>query len=191
MFQQIGLDFCILRRCEIFPRGREPEVDGRRRWRLSSEITARKSTIVHLVCVIVMYTIYKVYKDVALSCSSYAIFLECRGSWWRKRSAGGVLKWVQCHPAYRGMTCSSPIIRFSHRHVYSDNCRCLIEWHSGTMAVIWLSCACKRTDSYYLGPVLAMQGLMKDSRWRKLVIPSLCKDSSLVLTRFRFLGLWS
>ena len=41
---------------------------------------ARKSPIVHLVCVIIMYTIYEMYKDVASSRSSYAIFLECRGS---------------------------------------------------------------------------------------------------------------
>ena len=48
------------------------------------------------------------------------------------------------------MTCSGSIIRFSHRHEYSDNCICLIEWHSRTMAVISLSCACKRTvcESY-------------------------------------------
>ena len=55
--------------------------DGWRRQRLCSEITAKKSAIVHLVCVIIMYTIYKMYKDVASSRSSYAIFLECRGSW--------------------------------------------------------------------------------------------------------------
>ena len=79
-FQQIGSDFCVLLRLEIFPRGHEPEVDGQWR-RLSSENPARKSTIVHLVCVIIMYTIYEVYKDVASSRSSYAIFLECRGSW--------------------------------------------------------------------------------------------------------------
>ena len=78
-----GIGFCVLRRREIFPRGHELEVDGQRQ-RLSSEITARKSAIVHLVCVIIMYTIYEMYKDIALSRSSYAIFLECRGSWWRK-----------------------------------------------------------------------------------------------------------
>ena len=55
-----------------------------RRRRLSSEITARKSIIVHLVCVIIMYTIYEVYKDVASSRSSYAILLKCWGSWWSK-----------------------------------------------------------------------------------------------------------
>ena len=76
-FQRIGSDFCILRRHKILPQGREPEVDGQRQQRLSSEITTRKSTIVHLVCVIIMYTIYNVYKDVASSRSSYAIFLEC------------------------------------------------------------------------------------------------------------------
>ena len=79
---QIGSDFCVMRRRKIFPQGHEPEVD--RRWRrrhLSSEITARKSAIVHLVCVIIMYAIYEMYKDEASSRSSYAIFLECRGSW--------------------------------------------------------------------------------------------------------------
>ena len=60
--------------------GREPEVEGRRRW-LSSEITTSKSAIVHLVCVIIMYTIYEMYKDVASPRSSYGIFLECRGRW--------------------------------------------------------------------------------------------------------------
>ena len=39
----------------------ELEVDGRRR-RLSSEITTSKSAIVHLGCVIIMYTIYKYTK---------------------------------------------------------------------------------------------------------------------------------
>ena len=48
--------------------GHEPEVEGRW-WRLSPEITTCKSTIVHLVCVIIMYTIYEMYKDVASSCS--------------------------------------------------------------------------------------------------------------------------
>ena len=62
-------------RHKIFLWGREPEVEGR--WRLSSEITTGKSTIVHLVCVIIMFTIYEVYKDAASSGSSYAIFLEC------------------------------------------------------------------------------------------------------------------
>ena len=53
---------------------REPEVEGQ--WRLSSEKTTSKIAIVHLVCVIIMYIIYKMYKDVALFCSSYATFLE-------------------------------------------------------------------------------------------------------------------
>ena len=69
---------------EIFPRGHEPEVDGQRRRQISSEITTRKSTIVHLVCVIIMNTIYEVYKDAASSHSLSAIFLEGRGSWWRR-----------------------------------------------------------------------------------------------------------
>ena len=80
MFYQIGSDFTFCAGTEFVSRGREPEVEGWQRRCLSSEITARKSTIVHLVCVIIMYTIYKMYKDVALSRSSYAIFLECRGS---------------------------------------------------------------------------------------------------------------
>ena len=37
------------------------------------------------------------------------------------------------------------INRFSHRHVYSNNCSCPIEEHSRTMAVISLSGACKHT----------------------------------------------
>ena len=49
-------------------------------------------------------------------------------------------------PSVSGYDKLRPIIRFSHRHVYSDNCSCLIEQHSRTMAVFWLSCACKRTD---------------------------------------------
>ena len=76
---QIRLYFCVLRRLEAFSRGCEPEVEGR--CCLSSEITASNSAIVHLVCVIIMFTIYKVYKNVASSRSLYAIFLECRGSW--------------------------------------------------------------------------------------------------------------
>ena len=61
----------------LLSRGREPEVEGRR---LSSQITANKSAIVYLVCVIIMYIIYEMYKDVALYRSSYAIFLECQCS---------------------------------------------------------------------------------------------------------------
>ena len=57
-FYQIGFGFCVLRRLKMFC--------------LSFEITASKSAIVHLVCVIIMHTIYEVYKDVASSCSSYA-----------------------------------------------------------------------------------------------------------------------
>ena len=72
-----------------------------------------------------MNTIYEVYKDVASSRSSYAIFLECRGSWWRKEVSRRCfcyheLKWVQRHLVYRGMTCSGPIIQYSHLHVYWD-----------------------------------------------------------------------
>ena len=51
-------------------------------------------------------------------------------------------------PIVPGYDMLQPVIRFSHQHVYSDNCSCLIEQHSGTMAVIWLSCACKRTDCH-------------------------------------------
>ena len=87
MLHQMGSDFC--------------EVEGRRwrrqwwrrqwwrrqwwrRRRLSSEITTSKSAIVHLVCVIIMYTIYEMYKDVASPRSSYTIFLKCWGSWWHE-----------------------------------------------------------------------------------------------------------
>ena len=71
-FQQIGSDFSFCADVRFFSWGHEPEVQG-----LSSEITARKSAIVHLVCVIIMYIIYDTHKDAALSRSSYAIFLEC------------------------------------------------------------------------------------------------------------------
>ena len=75
--------------------GREPEIKV---GRLSSEITTSKNTIVHLVCVIIMYTIYKMYKDVASPRSSYAIFLECRGRvcccWWRKEVSR---RWLYYH----------------------------------------------------------------------------------------------
>ena len=68
---QIGFGFYVLRRLLLPALGREPEVEGRRR--LSSEVTTSKSAIVHLVCVIIMYIIYQMYKDVASSRSSYAI----------------------------------------------------------------------------------------------------------------------
>ena len=61
--------FAFYAGASFFSQGREAEVEGRRRWHLSSEITASKSAIVHLVCEIIMYIIYKVYKDVASSCS--------------------------------------------------------------------------------------------------------------------------
>ena len=64
----------------IFSQDRELEVEGWRRRRLSSKIAASKSTTVHLVCVIIIYTTYEMYKDVASPRSSYSIFLECRGS---------------------------------------------------------------------------------------------------------------
>ena len=44
-----------------------------------------------------------------------------------------------------------PMNRFSHRHVYSDNCSCPIEEYSQTMALIWLSRACTRTDCGHFG----------------------------------------
>ena len=46
----------------------------------------------HLVCVIIMYTMYKMYEDVALSRSSYTISLKYRGAFVAgdvKTSAGG------------------------------------------------------------------------------------------------------
>ena len=49
-------------------------------------------------------------------------------------------------PSVPGNDMLWPVIRFSHQHVYLDNCSCRIEQHSWTIAVIWLSCACKHTD---------------------------------------------
>ena len=70
-------EFVFCSGSRFFSQGCEPEVEGQR-WHLSSEITASKNAILHLVCVIIMYTIYEMYKDVASSCSSYAIFLKCQ-----------------------------------------------------------------------------------------------------------------
>ena len=72
-------DFAFCAGSRFFSRGRESEIEGRWRQHVSSEITASKSAIVHLVCVIIMYTLYGIYKYVASSRSLYAIFLECRG----------------------------------------------------------------------------------------------------------------
>ena len=55
---------------DFFSQGRELEVEGRRQQRLSSKI------IVHLVCVIIMYTIYEMYTDVASSHTSSTSFLN-------------------------------------------------------------------------------------------------------------------
>ena len=57
-FYQIGSDFAFCAGSDFFPQGCELEVERRRQWHLSSEITASKSATVHLVCVIIMYTIY-------------------------------------------------------------------------------------------------------------------------------------
>ena len=65
-FNQTGFGFYILR---LFSRSRKTEIEGR----LSYEITASKSITVHLVCVIIMYTICEMYKDVTSSRSLYAI----------------------------------------------------------------------------------------------------------------------
>ena len=75
-----------MRRRKIFPRGREPEVDGWQQRRFPSEIPARKGTIVHLVCVIIMYTIYEVL-HLALRTPSFSN-AEAAGD--IKRSVGGV-----------------------------------------------------------------------------------------------------
>ena len=67
-----------------------------------------------------------------------------------KRSAGGVsvtTSWNEYSATYRTAVwpADRTIIWFSHQHVYSDNCSCLTEQRSRTLAVIWLSCACKHT----------------------------------------------
>ena len=85
--------------------------------------------IVHLVYVIIMYTIYAIYKDVVSPQSSYAIFLGQSDVVLYYCS----LKWVQRHLGYDMLR---SVIRFSHWHVYSDNCSCLIEQNSRTLAVV-------------------------------------------------------
>ena len=74
-FRQIGPDFVFGAGLSFFSRDHEPEVEGRRR-RLSAEITASKSAILHLVCVIIMYTIYVMYKDAL----AWPTVLRCRHS---------------------------------------------------------------------------------------------------------------
>ena len=76
MFQRIGSDFAFCTGARFF---------GQRWQRLSSEITTRKSTIVHLVCVIIMYTIYEVRLALPMPSSLNA---EAAGD--VKRSGGGV-----------------------------------------------------------------------------------------------------
>ena len=49
-------------------------------------------------------------------------------------------------PSIPGYDMLRPVIPFSHWHVYSVKCSCLIELHSLTMVVIRLSCACKRIE---------------------------------------------
>ena len=84
--------FCVLCRFKIFFPGLWP---GSRRAGAFLKITTSKSAIVHLVCVIVMYTIYEMYKEVASSRSSFAIFLEFRGRvfccWWQSNAANTVV----------------------------------------------------------------------------------------------------
>ena len=64
-----------------------------------------------------------------------------------KRSASGSIttSWKGYSATYRD-DMFRPMNRFTHRHVYSDNCSCPIAEHIGTMALIGLSCACKRTE---------------------------------------------
>ena len=131
---RIGSDFAFCAGLRFFSRGCEPKVEGWR-WCLSSQTTTSKSTIVHLVCVIIMYTIYKMFKDVASSCSLYAIFLECRGSLLllvtsKCQPEVALLSLVEmgkAPPIILGYDMLRPILQFSHRHVYLDNYSCLIE----------------------------------------------------------------
>ena len=66
-----------------------------------------------------------------------------------------------------------PVIQFSHWHVYSDNCSCLIEQHSRTMAVIWLSCACKHTDRDLKVMMCTVTPLLDKQPWRAVRIDTL------------------
>ena len=64
---KLDSDFEFCAGSRFFSWGHESEVEGQRkwwqRWRLSSKITTSKSATVHLVnYVIIMYTIYKMYK---------------------------------------------------------------------------------------------------------------------------------
>ena len=117
----------------FFSRGHEPEIEGRWWWCFSSDITTSKSAIVHLVDVIITYTMYK---DVASSRSSYAIFLECWGRVcccrWRKEVSRKwfyyhKLKWVQHHLSQSGMTCFGQLFDF------------LTSMYTQTIAVDWVA----------------------------------------------------
>ena len=88
-------------------------------------------------------------------------FLDAEAADDVKRSDGGgsllpLIEMGTVPPSVQGNDMLRPVIRFSHRHVCTDNCSCLIEQHSRTIAVIWLSCACKHTDcsgvSFQLSP---------------------------------------
>ena len=139
-FHQIGLDFAFCTGLRFFSRSRKPEIEGL--LCLSSEITTSKSATVHLVCVIIMYTLYETHKDVASFHSSHTIFLKCWGS--LEVALLTLVEMGTAPPIVPGCDTLQPVIRFSHRHVYSDICSCLIEKHRRTVAVICLSCACKR-----------------------------------------------
>ena len=63
-------------------------------------------------------------------------------------------------PIAPGYDMLRPMNRFNRRHAELDNCSCPIAEHSRAKALIELSCACKRTESFSkklkqtLGPIL-------------------------------------
>ena len=76
-------------------------------------------------------------------------------------------------PIVPGYDMLHPVIQFSHWHVYSDNCSCLIEEHSRTMAVIRLSCACKHTDRDLKVMMCTVTPLLDKQPWRAVRIDTL------------------
>ena len=102
------IGFCVLRRLEIFFPGPEPEAKGRRP-HLSSEITTSKSTIVHLVCVIIMYHHHVIIRNIQ-RCSFISLFVRHLSQMPRQFVIAGDIKRSEvemgtAQPVVPGMTC--------------------------------------------------------------------------------------
>ena len=107
-FYQIGLGFACCVGSRFFSRGPEPEAK-RRRPHLSSEITTSKSTIVHLVCVIIMYHHHVIIRNIQ-RCSFISLFVRHLSQMPRQFVIAGDIKRSEvemgtAQPVVPGMTC--------------------------------------------------------------------------------------